>query len=219
MELRHRRYVAAVADGLHARVAAKRLPVARASTSEQVSTRGEETGVPLVRRAQHRVSLTGATAVLLAEARSAGHQAEVARPPTARPRDRAAARLRIRSVATVLRAPVRRAQRRRLAATVNLETSVARACAGLAEAGRAEAMAVATVSLPVPTAGPRITTLGDQRAVAALPSAIARLRGGAPQAPCATRCTDRPWRLKPSRTSQPPVTTLTPNRRQATPER
>jgi DNA-binding transcriptional LysR family regulator len=170
MELRHLRYFVAVAEELHFRRAADRLHVAQPAVSEQVRKLEQELGVRLLDRTPRSVSLTEVGAAFLTEARLVLKQAEVARQATRTARDRAAARLRVGYVTTALPASVPRALQRLTTPFGKLEASVERgATSELIEAVRAERLDIAIVPLPAPTAGLRITALGDQRPVAALP--------------------------------------------------
>jgi DNA-binding transcriptional LysR family regulator len=169
MELRHLRYFVAVAEELNFRRAAERMYVAQGAFSEQVRKFEGELGVRLLDRTSRGASLTDAAA-LLPEARRVLHQAEVARLAARNARDHATSRLRIGYMPASLPASVPRAVQRLAAAMPLLETSFERgSCHELIEAIRAEWLDAAVVSLPAPTAGLRMTPLGDQRGVAALP--------------------------------------------------
>jgi DNA-binding transcriptional LysR family regulator len=168
MELRHLRYFVAVAEELHFRRAAERLHVAQPAVSEQVRKLEDELEVQLFDRTPRSVALTDAGAALLTEAYRVLRQAE-----TARFAARSASngpRLRIGYVPTALLASVPRALRRLVAAMPNLQTTIEPGSGlELADAVRAGELDVAVVSLPVPTAGVRVTPLGEQRAVAVFP--------------------------------------------------
>jgi DNA-binding transcriptional LysR family regulator len=170
MELRHLRYFVAVAEDLHFRRAAERLHVAQPAVSEQVRKLEDELGVQLFDRTQRKVSLTDAGTVLLTEARRVLRQAEAARLAVRSARDRPSIVLRIGYVPSSLPASIPRALHRVASTMPHLETRmepgaglelVEEVCAGELDA--------AVVSLPAPTAGLRVTTLGDQRAVAIFP--------------------------------------------------
>jgi DNA-binding transcriptional LysR family regulator len=78
--------------------------------------------------------------------------------------------LRIGYVPTALRASIPRTLRRLVAAMPNLQTTIEPGPGlELVDAVRADELDVAVVSLPVPTAGVRVTPLGEQRAVAVFP--------------------------------------------------
>src|SRR3954468_7230569 len=168
MELRHLRYFVAVAEELHFRRAAERLHIAQPAVSEQVRKLEEELGVRLFDRTQRSVALTDAGAALLPEAYRVLRQAEAARVAARSASDRP--RLRIGYVPTALRASIPRTLRRLVAATPNLQTTIEPGSGlELVDAGRADELDVAVVSLPVPTAGVRVTPLSEQRAVAVFP--------------------------------------------------
>jgi DNA-binding transcriptional LysR family regulator len=168
MELRHLRYFVAVAEELHFRRAAERLHVAQPAVSEQVRKLEDELGVRLFDRTQRSVALTDAGAALLTEAYRVLRQAEAARLAARSASDRP--RLRIGYVPTALLASVPRTLRRLVAAMPNLQTTMEPGSGlELADAVRAGELDVAVVSLPVPTAGVRVTPLGEQRAVAVFP--------------------------------------------------
>jgi DNA-binding transcriptional LysR family regulator len=168
MELRHLRYVVAVAEELHFRRAAERLHVTQPVVSEQVRKLEDELGVRLFDRTQRNVALTDAGAALLTEAYAVLRHADaawrVARNASARPG------LRIGYVATALPASIPRALRRLVAAMPGLQTTMEPGQAlGLVDAVRAGELDAAVVSLPIPTAGLRVTPVGEQRAVAVFP--------------------------------------------------
>ena len=168
MELRHLRYFVAVAEELHFRRAAERLHVAQPAVSEQIRKLEAELGVRLFDRTQRNVALTDAGAALLTEAYRVLRQAEAARVAARSASDRPA--LRIGYVPTALRASIPRTLRRLVAAMPNLQTTIEPGSGlELVDAVRAGELDVAVVSLPVPTAGVRVTPLGEQRAVAVFP--------------------------------------------------
>jgi DNA-binding transcriptional LysR family regulator len=170
MELRHLRYFVAVAEELHFRRAADRLHVAQPAVSEQVRKLEDELGVKLFDRTQRNVSLTGAGAALLREARRVLDQAEAARQAARSARDRPSSALRIGYMPASLPASVPKALQRLAMAMPQVETSLEPGCGlELVEGVRAQRLDTAIVSLPTPTAGLRITALGDQRAVAVFP--------------------------------------------------
>jgi DNA-binding transcriptional LysR family regulator len=170
MELRHLRYFVAVAEELHFRRAAERLHVAQPAVSEQIRKLEQELGVQLFDRTQRNVSLTDSGAALLIEARRVLRQAEAARLAARSAHDRAGVVLRIGYVPSSLPASVPRALQRVAAAMPHLEARMEPGVGlELVEAVRAGELDVAVVSLPAPTAGLWVTTLGDQRAVAVFP--------------------------------------------------
>ena len=170
MELRHLRYFVAVAEELHFRRAAERLHVAQPAVSEQVRKLEEELGVRLFDRTQRSVALTHAGAALLTEAYRVLRQAEAARLAARSAGDRPGRVLRVGYVPTALLASIPRALRRVVAAMPNLQTAMEPGSAlELVDSVRAGELDTAVVSLPVPTAGVRVTPLGEQRAVAVFP--------------------------------------------------
>jgi DNA-binding transcriptional LysR family regulator len=170
VELRHLRYFVAVGEELNFRRAAERMYVAQGAFSEQVRNLERELGVRLLDRTPRGASLTDAGAALLPEARRVLHQADVAQLAARNARDHAGSRLRIGYMPASLPASVPRVVQRLAAAMPLLETTLEPGSAQeLIEAIRAEWLDAAIVSLPAPTQGLRITPLGDQRAVAALP--------------------------------------------------
>ena len=170
MELRHLRYFVAVAEELHFRRAAERLHVAQPAVSEQVRKLEDELGVRLFDRTQRNVGLTDAGAALLPEASRVLRQAEAARLAARSASDRPGRVLRIGYVPTALLASIPRTLRRLVATMPNLQTTMEPGSGlELVDAVRAGELDVAIVSLPVPTAGVRVTPLGEQRAVAVFP--------------------------------------------------
>jgi DNA-binding transcriptional LysR family regulator len=168
VELRHLRYFVAVAEELHFRRAAERLHVAQPAVSEQVRKLEGELGVRLFDRTQRNVALTDAGAALLTEAYRVLRHAEAARVAARSASDRPA--LRIGYVPTALRASIPPTLRRLAAAMPNLQTTIEPGSGlELVDAVRSGELDAAVVSLPVPTAGVRVTPLGEQRAVAVFP--------------------------------------------------
>ena len=170
MELRHLRYFVAVAEELHFRRAAERLHVAQPAVSEQVRKLEQELGVRLLDRTQRSVSLTDAGAVLLSEARSVLRQADTAQFAVRNARDRAKSRLRIGYTPTSLPARIPRALRRLSRELANTVTSLEPGEGkDLIDAVRGERLDAAVVPLPAPTGRLRVTPVGEECAVAALP--------------------------------------------------
>ena len=168
MELRHLRYFVAVAEELHFRRAAERLHVAQPAVSEQVRKLEDVLGVRLFDRTQRSVALTDAGTALLPEACRVLRQAEAARLAARSASDRPG--LRIGYVPTALRASIPRTLRRLVATMPNLQITMEPGSGlELVDAVRAGELDVAVVSLPVPTAGVRVTPVGEQRAVAVFP--------------------------------------------------
>jgi DNA-binding transcriptional LysR family regulator len=171
VELRHLRYFVAVAEELNFRRAAERMYVAQGAFSEQIRKLECELGVRLLDRAPRGVSLTFAGSAFLPEARRVLHQAEVAQLAARNARDHATNRLRIGYTQASLPTCVPRAVQRLAAAMPLLDTSLEPGSADEhINAIRAEWLEAAVVSLPASTAGLRVTPLGEQRAVAALPA-------------------------------------------------
>ena len=170
MELRHLRYFVAVAEELHFRRAAERLHVAQPAVSEQVRKLEDELGVRLFDRTQRKVSLTDAGTVLLTEARRVLRQAEAARLAARSAGDRPSIALRVGYIPSSLPAGILRALHRVATTMPDLQTTMEPGAGlELVEAVRAGELDAAVVSLPVPTAGLRVTTLGEERAVAVFP--------------------------------------------------
>jgi DNA-binding transcriptional LysR family regulator len=144
--------------------------VAQGAFSEQVRKLERELGVRLLDRDPRGVSLTFAGTALLPEARRALHQAEVAQLAARNARDHATSRLRIGYMPAALPTRVPRAVQRLATAMPLLETTLEPGSADeLIEAIRGEWLDAAVVSLPASTPGLRLTSLGHQSAIAALP--------------------------------------------------
>jgi DNA-binding transcriptional LysR family regulator len=179
MELRHLRYFVAVAEELHFRRAAERLYVAQPAVSEQIRKLEAELGVRLFDRTHRSVALTEPGKALLAEARRVLQLAEAAQHAARNASRRTGARLRIGYVPDVLPSSVPRALQRLAAATTCIDISLeAGTPLGLLAAVRDGGLDAAVLALPAPTKGLRITTLGHQRFVAALPATDIRVLHG-----------------------------------------
>jgi DNA-binding transcriptional LysR family regulator len=171
MELRHLRYFVAVAEELHFRRAAERLHIAQPAVSEQIRRLEQELGVRLFDRTHRSVALTDAGSALLEEARRVLRQAEVARQAARGAASRATMRLRIGYLPDSLPAAVPRALRQLATSAplvqTDLETGLALRLVEDVRSGRLDA---AVTTLPSPTNGLRVTPLGEQRPVIALPA-------------------------------------------------
>ena len=170
MELRHLRYFVAVAEELHISRAAQRLHVAQPAVSEQIRKLERDVGVELLDRTRRRIALTDAGAAFLAEARRVLEGAQLARLAARSAQERELSRLRIGYAPAALPAIVPRAVQRLVSGMPRLLTSMHEtAPLELIDAVRAERLDAAIVSLPAPSAGLRVTLLGEERAVAAVP--------------------------------------------------
>ena len=175
MELRHLRYFVAVAEELHFRRAAERLYVAQPAVSEQIRKLEAELGVRLFDRTHRSVSLTKPGTALLVEARRVLRQADIAQLAARNAHESAGTRLRIGYVPDALPASVPHGLQE-LASTaprveVSLETGTTHQ---LIQAVRDERVDAVVVGLPAPAKGLRVTSLGHQPLVAALPAADPR---------------------------------------------
>ncbi len=174
MELRHLRYFVAVAEELHFRRAAERLHVAQPAVSEQVRKLEAELGVVLLNRTHRSVSLTPAGAVLLEEARRVIRQSEVAREAARSARRHQLGRLRVGYAPDAVPRYVPRSLTRFAEAAPGIEIVLETGSAlGLAADVRAGRIDLAVVCLPLATGGLRITRLGEERAVVAVPASRA----------------------------------------------
>jgi DNA-binding transcriptional LysR family regulator len=170
MELRHLRYFVAVAEELHISRAAARLHIAQPAVSEQIRKLERDLGVELLDRSGRRIALTDAGAAFLTEARRVLEGAQLARLAARNAQEREGSRLRIGYAPAALPAIVPRALQRLASGMPRLQTSMHEgAPLELMDAVRAGRQHAAIVSLPAPSAGLRVTLLGVQRAVAAVP--------------------------------------------------
>jgi DNA-binding transcriptional LysR family regulator len=167
MELRHLRYFIAVAEELHFRRAAERLYVAQPAVSEQIRKLEQELGVRLFERTP-QVALTSAGEVLLIEARDVLRQADSAVAAARATRDEASLRLRVGYVTDALPTAVPRALAD-LAPRVHVELKGGPQHR-LVEQLRGGQLDAVVTTLPAPTTQLRVTDLGHQGAIAALPS-------------------------------------------------
>jgi DNA-binding transcriptional LysR family regulator len=170
MELRRLKYFVAVAEELHFRRAAERLHIAQPAVSEQIRKLERELGVQLFERHQ-KVSLTSAGEALLPEARHVLRQVDLAIAASRNANDDGATRMRIGYLPDSLPRNVPRALRQLAAAAPRVAVEFEPGTpAALIENLRAGRLDVALVNLPVAATGMRVTELGHQRAVVALPA-------------------------------------------------
>jgi DNA-binding transcriptional LysR family regulator len=171
VELRHLRYFVAVAEELHFRKAAERLHVAQPAVSEQIRKLEQELGVTLFNRSQRSVALTPAGTAFLEEARHVLRHAAVAQQAARNAGDRATTRLRIGYLPDSLPASVPRALRHLAVSAPSVEVDLTTGPAlRLIEGVRARRLDAVVTSLPAPTQGLRVTSLGEQGAVVVLPA-------------------------------------------------
>jgi DNA-binding transcriptional LysR family regulator len=161
------------------RRAAERLYVAQPAVSEQIRKLETELGVRLFDRTHRSVALTAPGQALLVEARRVLHVAEAAKHAARNARDVAMSRLRIGYVPDALPGSVPRALQHLASSAprydVALETGAPLSLIQGVRDGRLDA---AVVGLPAPTLGLRVTSLGRQRLIAALPGSHARYVDG-----------------------------------------
>jgi DNA-binding transcriptional LysR family regulator len=175
MELRHLRYFVAVAEELHFRRAAERLYVAQPAVSEQIRKLEAELGVRLFDRTHRSVALTNPGSALLVEARRVLHQAEVAQLAARNAGDAAGSRLRIGYVPDALPGSVPRALQDLASVAPRVDVALETGTTlSLVQAVHDQRLDAAVVALPTPTRGLRVSSLGHQSLVAALPAADAR---------------------------------------------
>jgi len=177
MELRHLRYFVAVAEELHFRRAAERLYVAQPAVSEQVRKLEAELGVRLFDRTQRTVSLTVAGVALLDEARRVLRQADVAVHVARNARERQAGRLRLGYLPDALPPSVPQALSEFRESTPGVEVVLETGRPlQLLDDVRQERLDVAVVCLPAPVGELRVTSLGLEHAVIAVPDRDPRAR-------------------------------------------
>src|SRR3954466_5938378 len=171
MKCSHLRYFVAVAEELHFRRAAERLYVAQAAVSEQIRKLEGELGVRLFERTHRHVALTAAGAAMLDDARGVLRQAEHARAAAVAAGERTSERLRIGYPPGTLPDAVPRALRALPSllpdARVLLETGSAMR---LIDDVRGRRLDAAVIGLPATCGALRVTSLGPEAAVVALPA-------------------------------------------------
>ena len=172
MELRHLRYFVAVAEELHFRRAAERLHIAQPAVSEQVRKLEAELGVQLLNRTQRNVSLTAAGSVMLEEARRVLRQADLAAQAARDARLGGLGRLRLGYVPDAVPRCIPQSLARFAASAPGIEVVLESGSPlRLAADVRAGTLDAAMICLPGPTAGLRVTSVGEEGAVMALPAA------------------------------------------------
>jgi DNA-binding transcriptional LysR family regulator len=170
MELRHLRYFVAVAEELHFRRAAERLHIAQPAVSEQIRKLEAELGVRLLERTQRSVALTPAGAAMLEEARRVLHQADVAGRAARNAKAHSLGRLRIGYLADALPRYVPRALARMTVAAPGIDILLESGPPlRLAEDVREGRLDSAVICLPAPVGDLRLTGLGEETAVCAVP--------------------------------------------------
>jgi DNA-binding transcriptional LysR family regulator len=169
MELRHFRYFVAVAEELHFRHAAERMHVAQPAISEQIRKFESELGVRLFDRSPRGVSLTESGAAMLDQARGVLKQADVAARLARSALERPKTRLHLGYLPDSLPATVPRALRQLSRTIPNLDAELESGDAWrMIDALRNRRFDAVITGLPIPADGLRVTSLGPQRAVAAI---------------------------------------------------
>jgi DNA-binding transcriptional LysR family regulator len=170
MELRRLRYFVAVAEELHFRRAADRLHLAQPALSQQVRKLEVELGVDLLHRSRRGVALTSAGSVFLDEARRLLRQADEAARAARNARTGTAGKVRLGHLADAVPATLLRAiaafAARHPGVEIVPETVAARRSVEEVRSGRLD---VAVVGLPSPVDGMKVTPLGIEYAIAAVP--------------------------------------------------
>ena len=171
MELRHLRYFIAVAEELHFRRAAERLHVAQPAVSEQIRKLEAELGVTLLNRTQRSVALTASGAVLLEEARRVLRQADVAARAARSAREQELGRLRVGYLVDALPACIPQALAAFRDAAPGIEVLLESGPSlRLAADVRRGVLDLAIVCLPAAVRDLRVTSLGEERAICAVPA-------------------------------------------------
>jgi DNA-binding transcriptional LysR family regulator len=172
MELRHLRYFVAVAEELHFRRAAERLHVAQPAVSDQIRKLEAELGVTLLHRTKRSVALTAPGAALLEEARRVLRQADVAARAARSARDQELGRLRVGYLVDALPACIPQALAAFRDAAPGIEVLLESGPSlRLAADVRREVLDVAIVCLPTAVGDLRVTSLGQESAICAVPVA------------------------------------------------
>ena len=171
MELRHLRCFVAVAEELHFRRAAERLHVAQPAVSEQIRKLEQEIGVRLLERSHRMVELTPPGAAMLVEARRVLRQADVAIRVARNTRDKAKLRLRVGYLPDSLPEAVPRGIRQLVKTAPNVDVQLeAGELLPLIRDLRMERLDAVIGSVPAPTDGLRVTPLGFQDVISAVPT-------------------------------------------------
>ena len=175
VELRHLRVFATLAEELHFGRTALRLHLTQPSVSGQLRQLEEDLGVQLIRRNARQVSLTDVGVGFLRDARRVLDQADAAAGGVQRFQEgfRESLRIGYLSDAVPEGFPValRRTARDFAGTRVVLSTGEPQK---LLDDLRDDLLDVAVVSLPAPVRGLRVTYLGFERAVAAVPATLDR---------------------------------------------
>jgi len=169
VELRRLRYFVAVAEELNFRRAAERLHLAQPALSQQIRKLEVELGVQLLNRSRRNVALTPPGLVLLDEARRLLQAAEGAARAALDAEAGSSGKLRVGHLAdavpAILPRAIARFATRHPGVDVCPETVQARRAVEDVRSGRLD---IAVVSLPAPTAGLQVTSLGLEGTVAAV---------------------------------------------------
>jgi DNA-binding transcriptional LysR family regulator len=170
VELRRFRYFVAVAEELHFRRAAERLHLAQPALSQQVRKLELELGVDLFHRSRRGVALTAAGAVFLEEARRVLRQADEAARAAQGAREGSLGRLRIGVLVDMVPELLTRAIVRFCSnypgVEIRPETVPSQRAIEDVRSGRLD---IATVGLPAAVGDLRITHLGREGTVVAVP--------------------------------------------------
>jgi DNA-binding transcriptional LysR family regulator len=171
LELRQLRYFVAVAEELHFRRAAERLHVAQPAVSTQIRKLEAELDVRLLDRVQRSVALTNAGAAFVDEARRVLRQADAAARAARGAGEPAAGRLRVGYVSAVVPPALPRALQRfrALAPGMDVVLEVGTPPRIIEDVRRGH-LDAAVIWLPAPVAGLRITSLGEEAVIAAVPA-------------------------------------------------